>query len=67
MTRELHDRCIVDQHGQVLWLGTSITGIGRHLTTIIPMPAPASAGMRASVERLWAEGTVIKPQALRRD
>ena len=62
----LHDRCIVPDDGDVLLLGTSITGIGRHLSTIVPLPSPAGVSMRREVEKLWKDAELVQPQEIRR-
>jgi hypothetical protein len=63
---ELHDRVIVPAEGSVLYLGTSITGIGRHLSTIVPLPAVAGNAIRSEVERLWGESEPVSPRPVRR-
>lgn len=49
---ELHDRCIVREDGGVLLIGTFITGIGRHLSAIIPMPATGAIAMRVAIDKI---------------
>lgn len=60
----LHDRCIVKPNGEVLYLGTSITGVGRHLSTIIPLPSAAAEAIRSEVEGLWIDATSVEPSDL---
>jgi hypothetical protein len=64
---ELHDRCIVQEHGGVLLLGTSITGVGRHLSTIIPMPVTAATTMCQEIDKLWESAELVEPQKIRRE
>ena len=66
MSAKLHDRCIVQEGGGVLLLGTSITGIGRHLSTIIPMPATAAMAMREEIGKLWENAELVEAQGIRR-
>ena len=63
---KLHDRCILQKDGGVLLLGTSITGIGRHLSTIIPMPATASIAMHEEIDKLWESAELVEAQKIRR-
>lgn len=63
---KLHDRCIVQEGGGVLLLGTSITGIGRHLSTIIPMPATAAIAVREEIDKLWGNAELVEAQSIRR-
>jgi hypothetical protein len=63
---ELHDRLIIPDRGDVLFLGTSITGIGQHLSTIMPMPEVAADALRIEYERLWDKSQPVDPQPLRR-
>jgi hypothetical protein len=62
----LHDRCIVREDGGVLLLGTSITGIGRHLSTIIPMPATGAVAMRAAIDKIWQAAEIVEATKIRR-
>jgi hypothetical protein len=66
MSAKLHDRCIVQEGGGMLLLGTSITGIGRHLSTIIPMPATAAIAMREEIGKLWENAELVEAQGIRR-
>jgi hypothetical protein len=63
---KLHDRCIVQEGGGVLLLGTSITGIGRHLSTIIPMPVTAAIAVREEIDKLWENAELVEAQSIRR-
>jgi hypothetical protein len=65
MSATLHDRCIAKEDGAVLLLGTSITGIGRHLSTIVPLPSSAALALRREVEKLWKTATPVVPKAVR--
>ncbi|MHB8448909.1 MAG: hypothetical protein ACYDAQ_00315 [Mycobacteriales bacterium] len=65
-SRELHDRLIIPDKGDVLFLGTSITGIGQHLSTIVPMPSVAGNALRAEYEQLWEQAVAVPPLSLRR-
>jgi hypothetical protein len=66
MSAELHDRYIVQEDGGVLLLGTSITGIGRHLSTIVPMPATGATAIRQEINKLWNDAPAVEPQKIRR-
>jgi hypothetical protein len=63
---ELHDRCVIPPSGAVLFLGTSITGIGLHLSTIVPMPTVAGDALRKELERVWDSADPVEPLPLRR-
>ena len=58
----LHDRVVVHEDGSVSMLGSSLTGIGQHLTAIVPLPPEAAVAYREHVERLWVAAAVVEPR-----
>ena len=58
----LHDRVVVHEDRAVSMLGSSLTGIGQHLTAIVPLPPEAALAYREHVERLWADAAVVEPR-----
>jgi hypothetical protein len=63
---KLHDRCIVKPDGGVILLGTSLTGVGRHLSTFVPMPAPAASAMRREIGKIWTNSDPVTAKPIRR-
>ena len=61
-----HDRCLVHADGTVRLLGTSVTGVGRHLTTITPLPLVATAVLVKHINKLWDKAQVVEGKPLRR-
>lgn len=59
---ELHDRYLLAEDGAVLTLGTSLNGVGRTTTVLMPMPSEARETMRQTYERIWESGTLVGPQ-----
>lgn len=64
-SRELHDRCVIADDGQVLMLGTSLTGVGEHLSVIYPLPDTVAPKFRTGIEKIWASAEQVEPQPLR--
>lgn len=63
-SKALHDRCIVPDAGVTLLLGTSVTGIGHHLSSILPMPEKASTPYRAHIRKIWAAAGRVESAAI---
>lgn len=59
--RELHDRCVLSEDGSVTLIGTSINGVGRHLTTLVPLAAGDAKSYRDRLEGLYEAASVIQP------
>lgn len=58
----LHDRCVVSANGDVQLLGSSVNGVGKHLTAVIT-PSPDIASVyRKKYESLWQSAEVVEPQ-----
>jgi hypothetical protein len=58
----LHDRCVVGANGDVQLLGSSVNGVGKHLTAVIT-PSPDIASVyRKKYEALWQSAEVVEPQ-----
>lgn len=58
----LHDRVVVHEDRSVSMLGSSLTGVGQHLTAIFPLPAEAAGPYREHVEQLWLAATPVQPR-----
>jgi hypothetical protein len=58
----LHDRCVVGQDGSVQLLGTSVNGVGKHLTAVIVPSDDIAMVYRKKYEDLWAKAQALKPQ-----
>lgn len=61
-----HDRVLVNGNGAVQMLGTSVTGVSRHLTTIVELPGVAAPVVREHVEELWRDAAPVNPAEIRR-
>lgn len=59
---ELHDRYLLSDDGVVLTLGTSLNGVGRTTTVLMPIPTEALATVRETYERIWENGLLVGPQ-----
>ena len=59
----LHDRVVVHEDRSVSMLGSSLTGVGQHLTAIFPLPPEAAGPYREHVEQLWLAATPVEPRA----
>ncbi|MEE6286584.1 hypothetical protein V2J52_02825 [Georgenia sp. MJ173] len=59
--KSFHDRGLVHENGDVSLLGTSLTGIGTHLTAVVPLPDVAGRPWREHAERVWGEATPVVP------
>ena len=62
---KLHDRCIISEDGHVSLIGTSLTGLHSHLTTIYPLPLSVEREYTSKIEEIWKEADEIEPQPLR--
>ncbi len=58
----LHDRCVVSANGDVQLLGSSVNGVGRHLTAVITPSTDISAVYRKKYEDLWQSAEPVDPQ-----
>ncbi|MTD55712.1 hypothetical protein [Amycolatopsis pithecellobii] len=59
---EMHDRCVISPDGQVQLLGSSINGVGKHLTTVIAPEEKVMNIYRKRYEQLWGEAELVTPQ-----
>jgi hypothetical protein len=50
----------------LMLLGTSLTGVGQHLSSLVPLSSIAGDALRKHVERLWKSATPVNPAGLRR-
>ncbi|MET9218692.1 hypothetical protein ABZX65_07900 [Streptomyces sp. NPDC003300] len=60
----LHDRCVVSEDGSVQLLGSSVNGVGRHLTAVIAPSADIAEVYRKKYEDLWASAERVHPQPM---
>ncbi|MYR36533.1 hypothetical protein GTX14_05990 [Streptomyces sp. SID4944] len=58
----LHDRCVVSASGNVQLLGSSVNGVGKHLTAVITPSMDISAIYRRKYEDLWQGAETVEPQ-----
>ena len=64
---EFHDRAVVAADKSLLILGTSLTGIGKHASTVVKLgPVPGNA-LRRQLEKLWASATPVEPKGIMRE
>jgi hypothetical protein len=57
-----HDRYLVHLDGHVDTIGSSLTGIDKHVTAIMPLPDEAQSPVRRFVEGLWSVAEPITPR-----
>ncbi|MET9617516.1 hypothetical protein [Kitasatospora indigofera] len=62
MDPALHDRCVIGADHQVQLLGSSVNGVGRHLTAVITPSDTIAEVYRRTYEDLWNKATPITPQ-----
>ena len=60
----LHDRCVIAPDQTVKLLGSSVNGVGKHLTAIIQPSPDIMTAYRSKYEKLWQEATPLAPQAV---
>lgn len=60
----LHDRCVVGKSGSVQLLGSSVNGVGKHLTAVISPSDDIAKVYREKYEALWQVADPIKPQPM---
>ncbi|OBG00708.1 hypothetical protein A5773_04260 [Mycobacterium sp. 852014-52450_SCH5900713] len=58
----LHDRYVFAEDKSAFMLGTSLNGVGKTTTVLVPIPSPARETLRDTYERLWEEATLIGPR-----
>ncbi|MQS17925.1 hypothetical protein F7Q99_38490 [Streptomyces kaniharaensis] len=61
----LHDRCIIGADQRVQLLGSSVNGVGKHLTAVISPPEDIAHAYRQKYEKLWDSAQRIEPQSVR--
>lgn len=62
----LHDRSLIHADKTVQMLTTSVTGVGRHLSTISAVPKVGADAIKREVESLWKSAEPLQPAELRR-
>ncbi|TKA00499.1 hypothetical protein [Actinacidiphila oryziradicis] len=60
--KQIHDRCLIEETRQVVLLGASMTGIGKHLTALFAPGPPIQQAYRDTYERLWQSAETLAPQ-----
>ena len=63
-SREFHDRCVLTADGRVLLIGSSVTGIGKHLTAVITAPGDVAQFYRTKYDGLWASADPIQSRSI---
>lgn len=61
----LHDRCVISEHGDVQLLGSSVNGVGRHLTAVMTPSDDIAKVYRKKYEDLWQKATPVQPQPIK--
>jgi hypothetical protein len=61
---EFHDRAVVGQQGEVWVLGTSLNGVGKHLSVLTRPDRECWPIYRKRLEDLWRDARVIAPQPI---
>ncbi|WP_153040555.1 hypothetical protein [Actinoplanes sp. TFC3] len=59
-----HDRALVAKSGEVWLLGTSLNGVGRHLSSLVRPDREVGSIYRKRIESLWDSASVIEPQPI---
>lgn len=59
---ELHDHVLIADDGDLLTVGTSLTGVGRRTTVMTPIPSPARESLKDVYEQLWKDASLVGPQ-----
>jgi hypothetical protein len=62
--KSLHDRCIVGENGTVQLLGSSVSGVGKHLTAVISPSDDIARVYQQKYEALWQTAEAVKPQPM---
>jgi hypothetical protein len=62
-SREFHDRCVLAADGRVYLIGSSVNGIGKHLTAVITAPGDVAQFYRTKYEGFWAAASPIRLQS----
>lgn len=60
-SKELHDRVVIGDEGDVYTLGSSLNGVGRKTTVFTPMPDSAAQALEDEYEELWEAATLVGP------
>lgn len=62
---ELHDRCVISEEGTVRIIGSSVTGVGKNLTSVITATEEVTRTYHDKYERIWDSATPVPPQSPR--
>ncbi|MFF6790357.1 hypothetical protein ACFY9C_14880 [Streptomyces filamentosus] len=60
----LHDRCVIGEKGDVQLLGSSVNGVGKHLTAVITPSSDISQVYRKKYEALWGDAAKVEPRPM---
>ncbi|MGW7239798.1 hypothetical protein [Streptomyces sp. NPDC054804] len=60
----LHDRCVVGETGHVQLLGSSVNGVGKHLTAVISPSDDIARVYKEKYEALWQAAETVEPQPM---
>jgi hypothetical protein len=61
-TGEVQDRYVIPPAGSIEMLGTSLSGVGKHVSAYIEVADPVATELRQLHERLWADAEVLHPR-----
>jgi len=59
----VHDRFSIPSSGSIEMLGTSLNGVGKKTTVLVPIEPPIADQIREAHETLWAEATPVMEDA----
>lgn len=66
-SKAMHDRCLVHADRTVRLVGTSLTGVGKHLSTITQLPVAASKPFLKHIDQLWSKAEPVSGKPMRRE
>lgn len=62
-SEELHDRVAISTAGEVLTIGSSINGLNKHTTMIVPVPSVGAQALVSYYDDLWEKGVKLPVSA----
>jgi hypothetical protein len=62
-SKELHDRCVISEEGSIRIIGSSVTGVGKNLTSVITPTSEVARIYHDKYEKLWNTATAVTPRS----
>jgi hypothetical protein len=62
-SKELHDRCVISDEGAIRIIGSSVTGVGKNLTSVITPTSEVARIYHDKYEKLWNTATAVTPHS----